>query len=331
MERVSGSRFRCFVRVCDREKRQMLFSESEDDTLGNVSQGLAIVSFVICMLVVIAVLLVPTLRDGERFQLIATMCFCSALFESTYIFGKNRTSENECRIFGPLDQAGSIGVVVWNFIMSMELYITIARKPVKEKSCVYKCFSSYPAFTKHIFAWILVLILTVIPLIADEYGKVGQFCWIESNRSNSDAYRFIFFYAPLWIVIVWESFVYLQIFSVFRTLRQQGLISGVHAIHAKKILSSLGMYPLILIATWLFGTMNRLQNSIEPDEPKYWLYMAQAITMHLQGFLFGAVFFIYDSRARNEMYDWFTVREWGIHDIEADAYKLEGNGDDETT
>ena len=168
-----------------------------------MSQGIAIASFALCVCVVIAVLLVPTLRDGERFQIIATMCFCSALFESTYVFGKNRTRKEECRILGPLDQAGSIGVVVWNFIMSMELYLTVA-KPVKEKSRLYKCFARYPTLTKHVFAWVLVLIFTVGPFISDEYGQVGQYCWIISNRSNSDAYRFIFFYAPLWIVILWE-------------------------------------------------------------------------------------------------------------------------------
>ena len=69
---------------------------------------------------------------------------------------------------------------------------------------MYKCFARYPTLTKHVFAWILVFIFTVGPLVNDEYGQVGEYCWIKSNRSNSDAYRFIFFYAPLWMVILWE-------------------------------------------------------------------------------------------------------------------------------
>lgn len=190
-----------------------MFSEDQEDMLGNISQYLAIASFALCILLVMAVLVVPTLRDGERFQTIATMCFCSALFEATYIFGKNRTNKEDCRILGPLDQAGSVGVVVWNFIMSMELYLTVA-KPVKEKSRMYKCFARYPTLTKHVFAWILVFIFTVGPLVNDEYGQVGQYCWIKSNRSNSDAYRFIFFYAPLWMVILWE---YVSLFDVLTT------------------------------------------------------------------------------------------------------------------
>ena len=105
-----------------------MFSEDQEDMLGNISQYLAIASFAFCLLLVMAVLVVPTLRDGERFQTIATMCFCSALFEATYIFGKNRTNKEDCRILGPLDQAGSVGVVVWNFIMSMELYVLLCSR-----------------------------------------------------------------------------------------------------------------------------------------------------------------------------------------------------------
>ena len=110
--------------------------------------------------------------------------FRSALRLHTYLERIVRT--RRIAYSGPLDQAGSVGVVVWNFIMSMELYLTVA-KPVKEKSRMYKCFARYPTLTKHVFAWILVFIFTVGPLVNDEYGQVGEYCWIKSNRSNSDA------------------------------------------------------------------------------------------------------------------------------------------------
>lgn len=277
------------------------FSSTQTRRLANVSQGLAGASFVLSLIVVASVLAIGVLRKGDRYRTVAVMCLCSAIYESTYLVGKHRQTRPECDVLGFVDQFGSIGVVVWNFVMSTELYVTVLRSR-KTKGAIMTFMSDHASVVKHVCSWTIIAVASFLPLLLNAYGPVGSYCWITSDRDNHDAYRFGFFYAPLWIVILWELYVYTRIGRVFRDLRLRGLISGFHAEQAHKIVRAVGMYPLILILTWLFGTINRIQNSIDPDAPIFWLTMAQVISMHLQGASFAAVFFVLDTRARDELY-----------------------------
>lgn len=272
----------------------MGFSEDESENILHAHQYIALVSFVASVLVILTVVCVPALRNGDRFQTIAMMCLWNALYESTYAFGKNRHDhQHSCNLLAVLDQAGAIGVILWNFNLSTELFVTVVLHG-KMKSNIMTSLLANKFIVKHVFAIVGITIFSLVPLAADQYGQVGSFCWIKENSDNDDAFRFAFFYGPLWIVVVWEVFVYFQIVRVFRSLQELGILTSGYAEKANKVLNALGLYPLMLMLAWFFPTINRIQNSADRNDPVYWLYMAQAVSMHLQGLMFACVFFFHD-------------------------------------
>ena len=52
-----------------------------------------------------------------------------------------------------------------------------------------------------------------------------------------------------------------------------------------KLIQRLKWYPLILVVTWSWGTINRIHNSINPEDEVFWLFCLQAIFRGIYGVL----------------------------------------------
>ncbi|CAN0539700.1 unnamed protein product, partial [Ectocarpus sp. 8 AP-2014] len=49
-------------------------------------------------------------------------------------------------------------------------------------------------------------------------------------------------------------------------------------------------YPAVLIASWTFATINRIQNAIDPDHPVFGLFLLHTSLVAFQGFFNSLVY-----------------------------------------
>jgi hypothetical protein len=97
------------------------------------------------------------------------------------------------------------------------------------------------------------------------------------------------FYIPLWAAIGYNTYCYVTVYRAMKTLIS-GLssLSDSDAMGNIKNIKRLMYYPMILVICWFFGTLNRLQAILSPDDPVIWLTVLHILLGSLQG-LFNAV------------------------------------------
>ncbi|KAF9626447.1 hypothetical protein IFM89_034381 [Coptis chinensis] len=111
-------------------------------------------------------------------------------------------------------------------------------------------------------------------------GRVGVWCWSETGRTGK-AVHFIAFYAPLWGAILFNGLTYFQVIRMINnaTCMALGMSDRSHPSDTRadtKALTRWGYYPLILIGSWAFGTINRIHDFIEPGHKifgsHFWMF-----------------------------------------------------------
>lgn len=69
-----------------------------------------------------------------------------------------------------------------------------------------------------------------------------------------------------------------------------------------QVLNRWGYYPLILIGSWFFGTINRIHDFIEPEHKVFWLSVLDVGMAALMG-LFNSVAYGLNSSVRRAIYE----------------------------
>ncbi|KAL4453412.1 hypothetical protein ABPG74_017619 [Tetrahymena malaccensis] len=97
------------------------------------------------------------------------------------------------------------------------------------------------------------LIMSLIPLILNEYGPQGGWCWIKSDSDNK-VLSFILvgieFYIPLWIAFVFNGITIYRVIRYVKSITQDK--------NQLKLINRLTLYPLILLVCWSAGTVERV-------------------------------------------------------------------------
>jgi hypothetical protein len=90
------------------------------------------------------------------------------------------------------------------------------------------------------------IIALFLPLVRNEYGPAEGWCWISSEGVSATVMRFLCFYIPLVIVIVFNIYEYRKI------------IRELEGEDPENVSKRLKFYPWILIFTQLALTLHRL-------------------------------------------------------------------------
>ncbi|KAK6129524.1 hypothetical protein DH2020_036757 [Rehmannia glutinosa] len=93
---------------------------------------------------------------------------------------------------------------------------------------------------------------------------------------DSFVVHFITFYAPLWGAILFNGITYFQVIRMLNNATRMavGMSDRQYQSDARpdmKALNRWGYYPLILIGSWFFGTINRIHDFTEPGHKIFWL------------------------------------------------------------
>ncbi|XP_076956197.1 G-protein coupled receptor 1-like, partial [Bidens hawaiensis] len=119
--------------------------------------------------------------------------------------------------------------------------------------------------------------------------------------------HFFTFYAPLWGAILFNGITYFQVIRMLNNVTRmavgmsdRGPQSDTRA--DMKALNRWGYYPLILIGSWSFGTVNHIHDFIEPGHKIFWLSILDVGMAVLMG-LFNSIAYGLNSSVRRALFE----------------------------
>ncbi|XP_021640233.1 G-protein coupled receptor 1 isoform X4 [Hevea brasiliensis] len=169
---------------------------------------------------------------------------------------------------------------VASFLWTTTIAFTLHRTVVKHKTDVEDLEAMF-----HLYVWGTSLVMTVIRSIGNNHGHLGAWCWTEIGRTRKMAV---------------------------------GMSDRAYQFDARpdmKALNRWGYYPLILIGSWAFGTINRIHDFVAPGHKILWLSVLDVGTAALMG-LFNSIAYGLNSSVRRaicERLDLFwpdRLRRW---------------------
>eukprot|EP00270_Netrium_digitus_P019582 TRINITY_DN7753_c0_g1_i4.p1 TRINITY_DN7753_c0_g1~~TRINITY_DN7753_c0_g1_i4.p1 ORF type:complete len:303 (-),score=44.91 TRINITY_DN7753_c0_g1_i4:53-961(-) len=195
---------------------------------------------------------------------------------------------------------------VASFLWTTTIAFTLHRTVVRHKADVQELG---PYF--HAYVWGTAVAMSVIPMLGTDYGPAGAWCWVQNETMAGKVLRFLTFYVPLWGAILFNGYVYFQVIRMLsnatrmaanvmeRNRQQSNAVSGSKVSMA---MNRWGYYPLILIASWMCGTINKIHNFVEPHRPLFWLYCLHIATSALMG-LFNSIAYGFNAAVRRTLRD----------------------------
>ncbi|KAB2040320.1 hypothetical protein ES319_D02G075000v1 [Gossypium barbadense] len=176
---------------------------------------------------------------------------------------------------------------VASFLWTTTIAFTLHRTVVRHKTDVEDLEAIF-----HLYVWGTSLVMTVIRSIGNDHTHLGAWCWAQTGRTGK-AVHFITFYVPLWGAILYNGFTYFQVIRMLNNATRMavGMSDRAYQFDSRtdtKALNRWGYYPLILIGSWAFGTINRIHDFIEPGHKIFWLTFLDVGTAGLLG-LFNSI------------------------------------------
>uniref|UniRef100_A0A2P2JLI6 G-protein coupled receptor 1 isoform X1 n=2 Tax=Rhizophora mucronata TaxID=61149 RepID=A0A2P2JLI6_RHIMU len=158
-----------------------------------------------------------------------------------------------------------------SFLWTTTIAFTLHRTVVRHKTDVEDLEAMF-----HLYVWGTSLFMTVMRSIGNDHGHLGAWCWTKQIGRTKKAVHFLTFYTPLWCAILYNGLTYVQVIRMLNNATRMavGMSDRVYQFDARmdmKAVSRWGYYPLILIGSWAFSTINRIHDFIEPDHKILWL------------------------------------------------------------
>jgi len=178
-------------------------------------------------------------------------------------------------------------VLMWVMCITHSLWINVLREESSEK---------YEKWY-HAIAWGLSLATAIVPLLTDDYGPAGTWCWIMGRNDRQHMLRFVLWYGPLYIGIIILFIANIIIFCRVNKATSQFTGTFSPEMEAKKKflkdkVRSLKLYPLVYLLVSLFPIIDRIEDAINEDNPSYWLLMVHVVCNPLQGLANALVYAI---------------------------------------
>lgn len=193
-------------------------------------------------------------------------------------------SENYCAFLG----------CMWNFFLLINILTTFTIS-----SCLFLEVFNYKSgeYEKYfyVFCFVYSLIFTLLPLVEnDAYGEDdGIKCWITDHYYS--IFRFLGFYAHLWLVFILNCFILFIILWKFRDLEEV----------PKKIVKKLVWFPLIMLIFWTEPSIRRIANAKDDD---FSLAVLQYIFMPMQGAANAVVYGLVHPEVKEKIGSFFTCK-----------------------
>ncbi|KAJ4814184.1 G-protein coupled receptor 1 [Rhynchospora pubera] len=185
---------------------------------------------------------------------------------------------------------------VASFMWTTTIAFTLHRTVVKHKTDVEEFGSIF-----HLYVWGTSLAMSILRTIGSDYGRPGIGCWIQPASTGKVAHL-ITFYGPLWSAILYNGFTYYQVNRMLNNATRMAVVLGDRSNQLdmradRKAVNRWGYFPLILIGSWAFATINRIYGFLYPGHKIFWLSFLDVGFAGLMG-LFNSIAYGLNSSVR---------------------------------
>ena len=145
----------------------------------------------------------------------------------------------------------------------------------------------------HAFALLFGIATATTALVLNLYEDANWDCWISPTAQT---FQWAFFFAPLWIAIIFVITCMLMIFLHVRTVEKNSIrwrrVSGreVQLIKTRAVAKQGALYVGVFFITWIFPTIARVVNLSGAELPE-WLIALAGSFIPFQGFFNAMVYF----------------------------------------
>lgn len=182
------------------------------------------------------------------------------------------TQNIACEILGAFLQFFELASALWAFCIAFVLDQVIRLNNYNVER-LEKYF--------HVLCWIVPLGTIVASHFQGLFANTGLWCWL--GEKDRELYRWLYFYGPLVLILVYVVVIYITISQKIRA--QIRLSANVYAANNETtIQQTFRWYIIGWIICWVPAIMDRVQGMIEPDSPVYILSALHAFFAPLAGF-----------------------------------------------
>ncbi|XP_071917422.1 G-protein coupled receptor 1 isoform X2 [Coffea arabica] len=239
-------------------------SASDRRILTAVNTGASTFSFIGSGFIVLCYLLFKELRKFS-FKLVFFLALSDMLCSFFSIIG-DPSKGFFCYAQGYTTHFFCVASFLWTTTIAFTLHRTVVRHKTDVEDLE-------PMF--HLYVWGTSGVVTVIRSISNDHGhisRIGAWCWAQTGRTGKMA---------------------------------AGMSERIFQFDSRpdvKVLNRWGYYPLILIGSWFFGTINRIHDFIEPGHKIFWLSLLDVGMAALMG-LFNSIAYGLNSSVRRAIYE----------------------------
>ena len=273
----------------------MSLSESDINTIKTINVVVSSLASVGSTFVILTYLMFPRLRVFS-YTLVFWLAFSELMFSISNMMGQDDDDSPTCMAQSLIQSYFGLAMVFWTTTIAFTLKQSIV-SPLKLKR------ASRHLLRFFLYCFGLPAILTAFPFLTDSYGQSGGWCWLK-NDSAGRFWRFMQFYLPLWTCMAYNARIAFDMRSHIEHLRQH-MTMVVGGDENKLPKRTFLLFPLVLLISWTFATINRVQQMISPDHPQLWLFILHVLFCNAQG-LFHAVAFGFTRSVRNEWHSLIT-------------------------
>jgi len=241
----------------------MVFNESQENFLDICSAIFSLLSLLSSVTVLGYYITFRGLRK-YAFKLVAWTALSDAIRCLGNLMGSPERGDI-CRTQGFLKTFGGVASLLWVGFMAFTINLIILQK-LMNLNFLMRIY--------HMISWTTAGIAAFLPLAFNAYQPTGGWCWISKNGIGA-VLRWTSFYAILWFLFLWISYVYIYLWCYVKGLpHQDGLPRSV---------SRLWIYPVILLICYGPASVRRVWEII--GTPPFWLAVLHICFGSLHGTL----------------------------------------------
>lgn len=285
----------------------MVFDTQEANTITFVLRICNCLSLLSSISIILIYIFYKSLRTFS-FQLIVCMSISDIIRAVGFELSPN--NDITCKVQGILTNFGGLSSIIWSSIIAYSMYAVIVLENINIRK--YR-------FYFVIAAYLVPMILTLLPLSTNSVGPAEGWCWFKN-----DEYEYIWrigsFYALLIIAISFNCFCYYKVIKDVNDDLDM-LKESSHEVSTKSsFLKRLNYYPVVLIICYLPVLVKRLYE-LSTDSSIYWLTLLSAITTSTIGF-FNAIVYGFTEHVKETIFSTCRKRRSSV----VDSFQLYDDG-----